>query len=95
MKILMVDDDEQILEAVSIGFQMQWQDCTVTSATDGEAGLQRFYEDDPDVVVLDVAMPGKNGFEVLTEIRRISDVPIIMLTAHGEEMQQVRGRAGG
>src|SRR5437868_8779056 len=91
MKILIVDDDEQILDAVSVGFQMQWQDCTVTPATDGEAGLQRFYEDDPDVVVLDVAMPGKNGFEVLQEIRRISDVPVIMLTARGEEMEQVRG----
>jgi two-component system, OmpR family, KDP operon response regulator KdpE len=91
MKILIVDDDEQILDAVSVGFQMQWQDCTVTPATDGESGLQKFYEDDPDVVVLDVAMPGKNGFEVLQEIRRISDVPVIMLTAHGEEMQQVRG----
>src|SRR5918912_3262405 len=91
MKILIVDDDEQILDAVSVGFQMQWQDCTVTPATDGETGLQRFYEDDPDVVVLDVAMPGKNGFEVLQEIRRISDVPVIMLTARAEETDQVRG----
>src|SRR5581483_2911904 len=91
MKILIVDDDEQILDAVSVGFQMQWQDCSVSSATDGEAGLQRFYEEDPDVVVLDVAMPGKNGFEVLQEIRRISDVPVIMLTARGDEMEQVRG----
>jgi two-component system KDP operon response regulator KdpE len=43
------------------------------------------------VVVLDVAMPGKSGFEVLQEIRRISDVPVILLTARGEELDQVRG----
>src|SRR5438067_910695 len=91
MKILVVDDDPQILDAVSIGFQLQWQDCTVIPASDGEAGLQKFYEHDPDIVVLDVTLPGKNGFEVLQEIRRISDVPVIMLTARGEEMAQVRG----
>ncbi len=91
MKILVVDDDPQILDAVTIGFQLQWQDSTVIPATDGEAGLQLFYEHDPDVVVLDVAMPGKNGFEVLKQIRRISDVPVIMLTARTEEIDQVRG----
>jgi len=91
MKILVVDDDRQILEALTVGFQLQWQDSTVTPATDGEAGLRAFYEQDPDVVLLDVSLPGKNGFEVLKEIRGISDVPVIMLTARGEEHAQVRG----
>jgi two-component system KDP operon response regulator KdpE len=91
MKILVVDDDRQILEAVTVGIQLQWQDSTVIAASDGEAGLDAFYEHDPDVVVLDVAMPRKNGFEVVQEIRRVSDVPIIMLTARGEEIDQVRG----
>ena len=91
MKILVVDDDEQILDAVSIGFQLQWQDSTVITATDGETGLRQFYDHDPDIVLLDVMMPGKNGFEVLKEIRRVSDVPVIMLTARGEEIDQVRG----
>jgi two-component system KDP operon response regulator KdpE len=91
MKILVVDDDQHILEAVTIGIQLQWQDSTVIAASDGEAGLEAFYEHDPDVVVLDVAMPRKNGFEVVKEIRRVSDVPIIMLTARGEEIDQVRG----
>jgi DNA-binding response OmpR family regulator len=95
VKILVVDDDPQILDAVTIGFQLQWQDATVIPATDGETGLQRFYEQDPDVVVLDVTMPGKNGFEVLGEIRRISDVPVIMLTARSEEIDQVRGLEAG
>lgn len=95
MKILVVDDDPQILDAVTIGFQLQWQDATVIPATDGETGLQLFYEQDPDVVVLDVTMPGKNGFEVLSEIRRISDVPVIMLTARSEEIDQVRGLEAG
>ena len=91
MKILVVDDDPQILEALTVGFQLQWQEATVIPANEGEAGLRAFCEHEPDVVVLDVALPGQSGFEVLQEIRRISDVPVIMLTARGEELDQVRG----
>ncbi len=65
MKILVVDDDPHILEAVPIGFQLQWQDAEVIPAADGDAGLRAYFEHTPDVVVLDVSMPGKNGFEVL------------------------------
>jgi two-component system KDP operon response regulator KdpE len=91
MKILVVDDDPLILDALTVGLALQWQDAEVIPAEDGEAGLAAFYEHAPDVVVLDVNMPKKTGFEVLREIRRISDVPVIMLTARGEETAQVRG----
>lgn len=91
MRILVADDDPQILDALTLGLQLQWQDSTVFAATDGEAALRQFHSVCPDVVVLDVAMPGKDGFAVLQEIRRVSDVPVIMLTARGEEMDQVRG----
>jgi len=91
VKILVVDDDPQVLYLVSVGFQMQWQDCTVISATDGAMGMEQFAAHDPDVVVLDVGLPHKDGFEVLEEIRRISDVPVLMLTGRGEDLQQVRG----
>ncbi|HEU5315459.1 MAG TPA: response regulator transcription factor [Chloroflexota bacterium] len=91
MKILLVDDDPAILDAVSVGFQFQWQDSRVVTAPDGNKGLQAFYDEDPDVVVLDVTMPGKSGFEVLQEIRRISDVPVLLLTSRGGETDQVRG----
>ncbi len=95
MKILLVDDDPAILDAVSIGFRFQWQDSTVITAPDGEQGLLAFYEHDPDVVVLDVTMPQKNGFDVLREIRRVSDVPVLMLTSRGDETDQVRGLEQG
>lgn len=91
MKILVVDDDQHILDALTVGLQLQWPDSTIIAARDGDEGLERFYAEAPDVVVLDVAMPGKTGFEVLQEIRRTSDVPVIMLTARGEELDQVRG----
>ncbi len=91
MKILVADDDPQILDSLMVGFQLQWQEATVIPASDGDAALEAFFEQEPDVVVLDVSMPGKSGFELLKEIRQLSDVPIIMLTARGQEVDQVRG----
>ncbi len=91
MKILVVDDDKNIVEAISIGFQLQWQDVEIITAADGEKGLTAFYDHIPDVVLLDVMMPYKDGFSVLKEIRQSSDVPVIMLTARGDELDKVKG----
>lgn len=91
MRILVVDDDPLILDALSVGFQLQWKDAEVISATDGETGLNLFYEHVPDIAILDVGLPLKNGFEVLQAIRKVSDVPVIILTARGQESDQVRG----
>jgi DNA-binding response OmpR family regulator len=91
MQILIVDDDPQILDALSVGFHFQWQDAEVIPATSGEAALRLFFDRQPDVVVLDVNLPDKSGYQVLKEIRQISDVPVIMLTARGLETDQVRG----
>jgi two-component system KDP operon response regulator KdpE len=91
MKILVVDDDPRLREALEVGLQLQWQDAQVLVANDGEAGLELFFQEEPDVVLLDVSMPRMNGFDVLREIRRVSDVPVIMLTARGEDVDQVRG----
>src|ERR687886_1285574 len=91
MKILVVDDDPRLREALEVGLQLQWEDTQVIGAGDGEAGLEAFFEVNPDLVLLDVNMPGKTGFEVVKEIRRVSDVPVIMLTARAEDTDQVRG----
>jgi DNA-binding response OmpR family regulator len=91
VKILIVDDEQRLLDALSIGFQFQWQEAVVLTAHNGEEGLRLFYDHTPDVVLLDVGMPGMSGFGVLQEIRRVSDVPVIMLTAAGDEMDHVRG----
>ncbi len=91
MKILVIDDDPDLLEALTLAFELQWEGSIVLTARDGEAGLALFYDEVPDVVLLDIVMPRKNGYEVLREIRRASDVPVIILSAHGEELDQVRG----
>jgi DNA-binding response OmpR family regulator len=91
MKILIVDDDQHILDAVKVGIEFQWQEAMVLTGLDGEAGLRLFHEHDPDVVILDVMMPLMSGFAVLEAIRQVSDVPVIMLSARGEETDQVHG----
>jgi DNA-binding response OmpR family regulator len=91
MKILVVDDDARLREALEVGLRLQWEDTQVIAAADGEAGVEAFFEINPDVVLLDVSMPRKDGFEVLRDIRRVSDVPVIMLTGRAEDTDQVRG----
>jgi DNA-binding response OmpR family regulator len=83
--------DPRLRDALEVGLQLQWEDAQVPTAIDGQAGLDVFFREDPDIVLLDVAMPRLNGFEVLKQIRRVSDVPVLMLTARADELDQVRG----
>jgi len=91
MKLLVVDDDPHLRDALQVGAQLQWQDAQVLTAPDGEAGLELFFSDEPDIVLLDVTMPRMNGFEVLKAIRQVSDVPVIILSARADDVDQVRG----
>lgn len=95
MRFLIVDDEKAIVEAVTIGLQFQWQDAEVHVAHDGEEGLRQFIELTPDVTLLDVNMPYMSGFEVLQKIREMSDAPVLMLTARGDEMSKVKGLESG
>jgi DNA-binding response OmpR family regulator len=91
VQILIVDDDDDLLEALAVGMQLQWRDAEVATAGDGELGLQAFFDRSPDVVLLDVGLPRLDGFAVLRRIREVSDTPVIMLTARGDELDKVRG----
>jgi two-component system, OmpR family, KDP operon response regulator KdpE len=91
MKVLVIDDDQRIRDALEIGLQLQWQDAKVLTAADGETGLDMFFNEEPDIVLLDVTMPRMNGFDVLKAIRQVSDVPVLMLTARDEDVDEVRG----
>jgi len=95
MKILIIDDDKNITEAILISFQLQWQEVQVITAPNGEIGLDLFYEQNPDLILLDVMMPYKDGFSVLKEIRQTDDVPIIMLTARSDDMSIIKALESG
>ena len=63
----------------------------VTASFDGESGAERFFENQYDLVILDIMLPCKTGMEVLKEIRELSNVPVIMLTALADEYTQIKG----
>ncbi len=92
-RILLVEDDPSIREVTAIGLRNSG--FTVESAADGRAGLARFEADPPDLVLLDVMLPGLDGLEVCRAIRRTSTVPIVMLTARADTIDVVVGLEAG
>lgn len=91
MRILVVDDEPDVAEVIELTFSLQWPGSEVIAAADGESALKLFQAGSPDVIVLDVGLPGMSGFEVCRRLRAISDVPILMLTVRGEEMERLKG----
>ncbi|MBV9120182.1 MAG: response regulator transcription factor [Chloroflexi bacterium] len=92
-RVLVVDDEANIRNSVSRGLQAQGY--VVETAVDGEDGVLKARTWDPDVVLMDLAMPRKNGLSAIEEIRRWSTLPIIVLSVMGEEVEKVRALDAG
>ena len=92
-RVLIIEDDPSIAEAVRRVVAKQHG--TGVVATDGRNGLRNFFEERPDLVVLDIGLPGMDGWEVLERIRDLSEVPVLILTAHDLEQEKVRGLTAG
>ncbi len=93
MRILLIDDDVELCSLLTE--YLGREGFPVESAHDGNRGLARALAGDGDLVVLDVMMPGLDGFEVLRRIRRESRVPVLMLTARGEDVDRIVGLETG
>src|SRR3982751_7059429 len=91
--VLVVDDEAAIRTLVPELLERAGHD--VVEARDGNEGLQAFFSSRPDLVVLDVSMPGLDGWGTLERIRELSDGPVVMLTAQARELAKVRGLRGG
>ncbi len=87
--ILVVDDDEQVLDLLQV--YLLKEGYRVLGARDGNDALELFKREHPDLVVLDIMMPGLDGFEVCQRIRKNSRVPVIMLTAKDEDVDKILG----
>ena len=88
-KILVVEDEKAIADILVFNLQREGYDTLV--AYDGTEGLRRALEDTPDLILLDVMLPGMDGFEVCRRVREQNETPIIMLTAREEETDKVLG----
>ncbi len=91
MRILLVDDEPDVVKVIAMSFRMQQPAWEVISADGGPEALERLAQEHPDVVLLDIGLPGMNGLDVLKAMRLFSDVPIIMLTVRDDELSKVQG----
>ena len=91
IRILVVDDEPDVVESVQLGFDLQWREVEVTGAGTGEEALAIVERWLPDIVLLDVGLPDMDGFAVLRDLRTFSDVPVVMLTARDDALDKVRG----
>jgi DNA-binding response OmpR family regulator len=92
-RILLIEDDRDI--SVGVRIVLTRSQFEVAHASDGKHGLRSFHSFHPDLVILDIGLPDIDGWTVLERIRDMSDVPVLILTAHGQETEKVRGLLGG
>ena len=88
-KVLIADDNKQIVSILSE--YCKKNNFTVNTVFDGEAALKEIEENEFDIILLDVMMPKKDGFDICREVRTFSNVPIIMITARGEDYEKIMG----
>ncbi|MFV8827794.1 response regulator transcription factor [Alkalihalobacterium sp. APHAB7] len=89
-KVLIIEDDANICELISLYIEKQGHIAILS--TDGEDGLSKFYDEQPDIIILDIMLPKLDGWQVCKDIRREnSTIPIIMLTGMGESYDKIRG----
>jgi DNA-binding response OmpR family regulator len=88
-KVLLIDDDEKHSQLLQAYFKRYG--INLVCARDAQEGFKKLRREDPDLLLLDVMLPGKDGFEICREIRKTSNLPIIMLTARGDVIDRVSG----
>src|SRR3954470_8002575 len=92
-RVLVVDDDDTI--RMVLRRVVETAGATITEAPTGEDGLRALYDGRPDVVILDIGLPGIDGWQVLERVRQLTDVPVVMLSAHDDELEKVRALQAG
>jgi PAS domain S-box-containing protein len=90
-QVLMIEDDEEITEFVSVAFRMRWPEAGLISTASGQQGVRLAAKKKPDLVILDLGLPDMDGFDVLQEIRRQSSVPVVIVSVRGEAADLQKG----
>ena len=95
MKVLIIEDDPIISETLTICFNLRWPEAKVFSADTGEQGISLARARSPDIIILDVGLPGIDGYETLRKLRNFTGAPVIMLTARDGELAKLKGLRWG
>jgi two-component system KDP operon response regulator KdpE len=95
MKIVVIEDNADIVSIVSLALRIRWPDAVILSTDKGEKGLSIIADENPDIVILDIGLPDMDGFDVLKKIRLFSMVSVIILTARDKESDIIMGLESG
>jgi len=95
MKVLVIEDAEEVVESIRLCVSIRWPDCKFLSTPYGKVGLQLLETESPDVVMLDLALADGNGMDVLRSIRKVSDVPVLIVSVKADEVSRVKGLEEG
>src|SRR4030042_2316481 len=95
MKVLIIEDEKSIIDAINVAFEFRWPGTELVASTTGRKGVELTRKESPDIVILDLNLPDINGFEVLKEIREFSTVPVIILTVRSEDEDMLKGLEAG
>lgn len=95
MEVLLIEDDPNIIETISLALQIRWPEAKLVSTHLGEQGIQLLESGAPDILILDLGLPDISGFEVLKRIRLLSSIPILILTVKAEEADIIKGLEWG
>jgi DNA-binding response OmpR family regulator len=91
MKVVLIEDTEEIVESIKLCIAIRWPECTFLSTPRGRDGLRLIQSDSPDVVIMDLVPADGDGFDVLKDIRTLSEVPVIIVSDTGDEGVRVKG----
>jgi two-component system, OmpR family, response regulator VicR len=95
MKLIIVEDEKVIVDAINVAFEFRWPGVNVLAANNGREGIELIRDELPDVVILDINLPDISGFSVLKEVRTFSAVPVIILTVRADDADVLRGLEAG
>jgi DNA-binding response OmpR family regulator len=95
VKVAIIEDDLNIINAINVAFEFRWPDVCIVSATNGKDGIQMVKKESPDVLILDINLPDISGFDVLKGIREFSAVPVIILTVRADDTDVLKGLESG
>lgn len=95
MKVLIIEDDKSIIDAVNVAFEFRWPSVSLAAATNGKTGIELVRRESPDIVILDLNLPDISGFEVLRRIRAFSSVPLVILTVRSDDEDVLKSLEGG
>ena len=91
IKVLVIEDNIEIQEAISLLFELHWPGASTVASGEGSKGVNMVESESPDIIILDLGLPDMDGLNVLKEIRKFSDTPVIILTVRKEEIDKIRG----